>query len=401
MAHSTRPAARQKPKPRKAAKSADFPLYQHKSGHFAKKVRGRVHYFGKDRDAALARWLEVKDDLLAGRTVRRSGDSGPTLADACNGLLAQKQGLVDTGEMSPRTWQGYHQAAKLLTDFFGRNRLLSDFKPDDFVPFRASIAATRGPVATGNVLRHVRGILKWAYDHDLTERPLKVGKALALPSQKVLRAERQSKGPRMFDAAELRTIIAAADVRLKPLVLLGINCGFGQSDCARLTFRCIDLDAGWHTFPRPKTAIERRCPLWPETLEAIKAYLAVRKPPHDRKLQDRVFLTRLRDEWVRVEQKADGRVVPVDSVGLVFGKVLRELGLKRPGVNFYALRHTFETIAGDSGDQIAVSHVMGHAPATSDMSSRYREKIADERLVKVTEHVRAWLALPAGTEIVQ
>ena len=70
-------------------------------------------------------------------------------------------------------------------------------------------------------------------------------------------------------------------------------------------------------------------------------------------------------------------------------KLLRKLGLKRPGLNFYALRHTFETIAGESKDQVAVDHVMGHA--REDMASVYRERISDGRLESVADHVRAWL----------
>ena len=66
-----------------------------------------------------------------------------------------------------------------------------------------------------------------------------------------------------------------------------------------------------------------------------------------------------------------------------------KLGLKRHGLNFYALRHGFETIAGASRDQPAVDHVMGHA--RDDMASVYREGIDDDRLEAVAEHVRAWL----------
>ncbi len=63
--------------------------------------------------------------------------------------------------------------------------------------------------------------------------------------------------------------------------------------------------------------------------------------------------------------------------------------MHRPGLNFYALRHTFETVGGESRDQVAVDHVMGHA--REDMASVYREKVSDERLKAVADHVRAWL----------
>jgi len=53
------------------------------------------------------------------------------------------------------------------------------------------------------------------------------------------------------------------------------------------------------------------------------------------------------------------------------------------------LRHTFQTIADDAGDPIATAHVMGHAAGT--IGGVYRERISDERLRKVTDHVRQWL----------
>jgi integrase len=64
----------------------------------------------------------------------------------------------------------------------------------------------------------------------------------------------------------------------------------------------------------------------------------------------------------------------------------------RPGLGFYALRHTFETIAGGSRDQVAVNFIMGHVDES--MAAEYREEIEDERLIAVTNHVRAWLYPP-------
>ena len=75
--------------------------------------------------------------------------------------------------------------------------------------------------------------------------------------------------------------------------------------------------------------------------------------------------------------------------------ILRRLKLTRPKLNFYALRHTFETIGGESRDQVAVDHIMGHA--REDMASVYRERISDDRLRAVADYVRTWLWPPAGS----
>ena len=71
---------------RKAKKPhSDFPLFPRASDRWAKKVRGRFAYFGKASDdpkgeAALALWLEQKDELLGGR-VPRTGDDRLTVRD--------------------------------------------------------------------------------------------------------------------------------------------------------------------------------------------------------------------------------------------------------------------------------------------------------------------------------
>ena len=74
---------------------------------------------------------------------------------------------------------------------------------------------------------------------------------------------------------------------------------------------------------------------------------------------------------------------------LEFGKLLRELKIKRPGVGFYALRHGFETVGGGSRDQVAVDAIMGHADES--MAAHYREGIGDDRLQAVVETVRRWV----------
>ncbi len=63
-----------------------------------------MHYFGPwdDPDAALAKYLEQKDALHAGRKPREAAE-GITVKDLANRFLNAEQQLVDGGELSPRT----------------------------------------------------------------------------------------------------------------------------------------------------------------------------------------------------------------------------------------------------------------------------------------------------------
>jgi integrase len=184
----------------------------------------------------------------------------------------------------------------------------------------------------------------------------------------------------MFEAAELRRILDASGPPLRAMILLGINAGLGNSDIGLLPLSAIDLETGWLNFPRPKTGIARKCRLWPETIAAINEALATRpepKIPEDRGL---VFLTSKGGSW---HKKTEDNPI---------SKEMRKLldSLKIDGHrNFYALRHTLETIGGEAKDQVALDHIMGHA--RDDMASVYRERISDERFRDVCEHVRKWL----------
>jgi integrase len=369
-------------KPRKP--HPDFPLFPHATGRWAKKVRGKLHYFGgwDDPNAALQKWLDQKDDLIAGRTPRRGG--GLTVRDLANHFLTAKRHLLDTGELSQRSFADYHGTCERVIKQFGLNRIVEGIMPNDFDSLRASIGKTRGPVALGNEVQRIRTLFKYAYDANLIDKPVRFGPNFKRPTRRALQQARNAKGLRMYDAEQVRSLLNVAGRQLKAMILLGVNCGFGNSDVGTLPVSALDLNQGWVDYPRPKTGIHRRCPLWPETVTAIQAASKVRYQHKREDHSELIFVTKRGYSWAKIDR-------PDNPLSKEMTKLLKKLGFDRPGLNFYALRHTFATIGGEAKDQVAVDHIMGHAPAGNDMAAVYRERISDERLIAVTEHVRKWL----------
>ena len=268
------------PAPSKLAKPKkprdDYPLYAHASGQWAKKVRGKTHFFGKwtDPDAALDKWNAVKDDLLAGRTPTPSTD-GLTIRDLANAFLLHKQESVATGELKDSTFLDYRKITDQVIAALGEHRVVADLRPDDFAKLRKAAGNGRGLVSLFNGVTRARVLFKFA--SDTYSIPVAYGKNFKKPDKKSLRKARSEKGPRMFQADDLRKIIDGAGVQLKAMILLGINCGYGNTDVGTLPLTALDLKKGWVDYPRPKTGIQRRCPLWSETVAACQAAIAARQ----------------------------------------------------------------------------------------------------------------------------
>ncbi|MSQ97656.1 MAG: integrase [Gemmataceae bacterium] len=375
-------AATRAPRKKPTKPYPDFPLFPHANGLWSKKIKGRLYYFGAwaDPEAALQKFVDQREDLYAGRSPRAK-DDGLRIADLCNRFMMSKRRVLDTGEIVTRTFEDYFRTCERIVRFFGRDRRVDDIGPDDFERFRAEMAKTRGPVALGSEVTRIRVVMKYAFDQGLIAGPVRYGQSFRKPSKKVLLQNRNARGPRMFEAPGLRKLIKAARGPMKAMILLGINCGFGPTDLARLKQSNLNLKTGWVDYPRPKTGIHRRCPLWSETIAALKETVAKRPEPKDPAHAELVFVTRYGQTW---QGTGTGNAVTCG-----FRELIVAAELYRPGLGFYALRHGFETIGGDSRDQVAVDHIMGHS--RNDMASVYRERISDERLQRVTDHVRKWL----------
>jgi integrase len=391
-----RPRRRKADRPKKPY--PDFPLTPHPCGAWQKKIRGRTYYFGRwgrivggkmERipgdgwEAALEEYQRVADDLHAGRTPRINWDC-LTVAEVCNRFLTAKLRKMEAGELGAQAFKDYRLTTDLVVSVFGHSRAVADLAADDFEKLRATMAERWGPVRLGNTITRIKSVFKYALDNGLIDKPVRYGSEFAKPDKAVMRRHKAQAGEKMLEADQLRALLAAAGRPLKAMILLGVNCGFGNGDCATLPLSALDLGAGWLDYPRPKTGIGRRCPLWPETAEAIRVALAARPEPKEG-YEGVAFLTARSTPWIHFTATG-GRV---DNVAIQFNLLLKRLGLHRDGLGFYALRHVFRTVADAARDPVAIDLIMGHSD--SSIGAIYRERVDDGRLLAVTDHVRAWL----------
>jgi len=378
-----------------------LPLFLHASGQWAKKIRGKMHYFGKDLDAALKRWVEEKDHLLAGVPYRRN-DKRQALPELGDRFVADRKHDVTTGELAQRSLDEYIKSIRRLISIVGRECRLEDLSPLDFANIRQKLyepvkrekairggikgrtVEQRSPITVGNDIRRLRVFFQWCVDNELTAAP-RYGKNFAATSAKIARKARAAEGTKMLSAHDVHNIIAKASKGLRPIILLAMNAGIGQSDIANWKLNELPSKLSgecWIDLPRRKTGAPRRFLLWKETRDAIKAWLAIRpKPSAD--AADRVFLTRDGVAWVR--ENGGQRD---DAVAKSFNKARKAANVKRG--TFYDLRRTFQTIAAETLDFRAVSFIMGHVIPENDMPGRYTQAIGDDRIRAVCEHVRKW-----------
>jgi hypothetical protein len=205
---STRKGRSRKAADRPKKPYPEFPLTPHASDTWQKKIRGKIHYFGrwaKRVNAKLVRiegdgWKEAleehkaqADDLHAGRAPRVKSD-GLTIADLCNRFRTAKLRQREAGEITARVYDEYKSTTDRLVSTFGGSRLVDDLAADDLETLRDAMAKQWGPVRLGNEIQKVRTVFKYGYEAGLMESPVRYGPQFKKPSASVLRRHRQNVG---------------------------------------------------------------------------------------------------------------------------------------------------------------------------------------------------------------
>jgi integrase len=359
-------------------RSDKFPLTLHRTGQYCKKIRGKLYYFGVDKQEALKRYQEQATYLHTGvgNAPARQG-VGLSLRTLCNLYLGHQEARREIGEISQRHFYDQKNLLKGFVRHIGANRLVSEVTALDLQNYKKElIHAGKNPNTINNRLAAVKAVFHWAIDNEVIEKPPNLKALKKVPSGKRYRPT--------FTSGQISLLLKHGCVQMKAMILLALNCGFGCTDCAQLTWRALDLEKGRVRLPRGKTGVMRDLVLWPETIEALEA--VSRKG-------ERVFNTKRGNPWVGpVDNSGRNR----DTLSREFSKLMRKAGIEaEKGVGFYTLRRTAATLAAQSGDPFAVQRLLGHADLK--MASVYVQDVS-EQTDRVTNATRRLIFKDKGSE---
>ena len=228
-----------------------------------------------------------------------------TVRDLANDWIDAKERLIGP-ELTQRTFGRYLRTGKKIVDAIG-NKACSQLTPDDMSIVRAALSQT--PTSLSCEVAIARMMFK--YGNEYFGLGIRYA-TLKPPSAGVMRRHRAAGSRRMYTPDEMRKILRKSG-ELRPMILLGLNGGLGNQDVYDLPWSAIT--GGWIDYPRRKTGVDRRFPLWPETIKALP-------------------------------KKSDGPMFKScrSNLSKRFADITRSLGLHRPRVSFYVCRHIFATV---------------------------------------------------------
>lgn len=370
-------------------------LGRHPRGYWYKKYQGRFYYFFKledDQNGSFSKekWNHDKFYIDQGLEppaydpMSCTQSTTLTVKDLCNHWLATKETDLESGNLAQRTYDEYKATAELLLGRVGKTLPAKLCGPQKFDQVKLAIGKQYNANGQSKRITQIRSIFNTCYEDGILDSPPNFGRGFRKPKAKAMRKLRNAKGDQSYTPQEIHALLAVANVNLRAMILLGLQAGMGNEDCAALPRSAIK--DGWLVWARVKNEIPRRVPLWKETIKAIEAAII----HADSKGESELCFIGARGKSFITPKKNGYRVTGV------FDHARKQANIN-PDRTFYDLRRTFETIAGETTDQVAVDAIMGHIPSETNMSARYRQKIGDERLKAVVNHVRKWLGkLPKG-----
>jgi integrase len=241
------------------SRPASNPISYHKwTKQFYVTRAGKRIYIGSDKEQALKRYHR----LGLGFELIQQEPAAPieiTIKELANRFISAQQA----------NWRTPKDTLKCYKDWLGRfiedySRLrVADFAVEQFARWKISLKE-RGysTESINHYLSAVRAMFTFAEETGLIEKALKLKR---VKNEKKPRLGSNAKP--LYATGNLRLLLEQADMQMKAMIMLALNCGFGPKDIQDLTWDQIDGERV--TLPRSKTGVCQTYLLWPETLQLL------------------------------------------------------------------------------------------------------------------------------------
>lgn len=277
-----------------------------------------------------------------------------------------KSYLQNTRGASAHTVRAYRDALKLFYLFLAShkhkplaNLALEDVQSDAVLAFLDHVESQRGnSAATRNCrLAAVRSFVQHLLRQDVT-RAGQYGRILAIRNKRALQ-----RTPTYLEPEEARAVIAAVNRRCRngerdhALLLFLYNTGARVSEALAVRPGDLRLDRPWQVRLFGKGQKERICPLWSETVSALRRLIGTGRA------EDTLF------------RNARGTPLTRDGVAYLLAKYVRLAAQNAPGlrkrhVTPHVMRHSCAVALLQAGVDVSVIRdYLGHASVAT--TSRY------------------------------
>jgi len=351
---------------KRKTRSDKFPLTLNPTGQYCKKIKGRIRYFGTDKKQALERYLGQATYLHGcQRSMQITSNGKMILKELCDLYLKYQDSKVLAGELTPKHHNDQISSVRKLISFLGQGRKIESISTLDLQNYKRKLQSTYGSVYRQNLhISIMKAMFHWARKKDVLETIPNID---AISKGKVVHKEMYT-----FNSQQIRKLMSAADIKMRAMIWLGLNCGFGCTDCAQLKWEDLDFKDSRVKLARSKTGIRRNLPLWPETIKTLKEL------PRSGQL---VFYTSEGHPWIRTvfktKNNGDREYTSVNRITPTFSRLMKKVGIRAPkGTGLYSLRRTAATMAARPGDPFAVQRLLGHVDLT--MATRYVQDVSEQ-----------------------
>ena len=350
---------------KRKTRSDKFPLTLHTTGQYCKKIQGKMYYFGSDKKEALQRYLDQATYLHGHQENVQSKpiEDQMTLKQLCDMYLKYQYSKLQANDLTASHHNEQIGSLNKLMAFLGQNIDINNISTLDLQNYKRRIQKSHVSVCRLNLhISIMKALFHWARKNDVLANIPNID---AISRGKIVHQEKFT-----FDPEQINKLLSAADVKMRAMIWLGLNCGFGCTDCAGLKWSDLDLVNDRVKLARKKTGISRDLPLWPETVGSLKNIPKIGKL---------VFYTSRGNPYIQTLLKSDGngngKYTTLNTITTKFSRLIKRSGLDVPkGTGFYTLRRTAATIAARSGDPFAVQRLLGHADL--QMATRYVQNVS-------------------------